>query len=67
MPVRLNKEEQLWRPTTMPLNQLWQESNTYQDYDWKCLEDSMKFKQILEKNKVFDFFGGFKSETWLGP
>ena len=29
----------------------------YQDYDWKCPEDSVKFKRILEKERIFDFFG----------
>ena len=44
------------------LNRLWQESNIYQDNDCKCQEDGKQFKQILEKERVFDFFAGLNLE-----
>lgn len=40
------------------INRIWQEMDTYQDYEWKNVKDGVLFKPIHQKDKVFGFLKG---------
>ncbi|EOY17116.1 Cysteine-rich RLK (RECEPTOR-like protein kinase) 8 [Theobroma cacao] len=44
------------------LTKLWQEMDMFYETNWHCHEDSLKYKQMLEKERVFDFLHGLSKE-----
>ena len=40
------------------MNSLWQELDLYYDGEWKCGDDSKRFKRLQEKERVFEFLAG---------
>lgn len=40
------------------INRIWQEMDTYQDYEWKNVKDGVLFKPIHQKDKVSGFLKG---------
>ncbi|XP_017981569.1 PREDICTED: uncharacterized protein LOC18592547 [Theobroma cacao] len=41
---------------------LWQEMDMFYETNWHCPEDSLKYKQMLEKERVFDFLHGLSKD-----
>ena len=46
------------------MNSLWQELDLYYDGEWKCGDDSKKFKKLQENEKVFEFLAGL-NPYWM--
>ena len=44
------------------LNRFWQEIDLYQDYNLKCAEETVQYKQVIEKYRGFDFLAGLNAE-----
>ncbi|PON98873.1 LOW QUALITY PROTEIN: hypothetical protein TorRG33x02_054880 [Trema orientale] len=44
------------------LTNLWQELDLFQEVKWNCAEDGQKYKQMMEKERVFDFLHGLNKE-----
>ncbi|EOY31231.1 Uncharacterized protein TCM_038193 [Theobroma cacao] len=44
------------------LTKLWQEMDMFYETNWHCPKDSLKYKQMLEKERVFDFLHGLSKE-----
>ena len=44
------------------LNNIWQELDLYYESQWHCSEDAIKYKRMLDKERLFDFFYGLNKE-----
>ncbi|GJS76170.1 hypothetical protein Tco_0726051 [Tanacetum coccineum] len=46
----------------MPWHRMWQDLDLFNDYEWKCIEDSKHFKNLVEKNRIYKFLAGLDVE-----
>lgn len=40
------------------LSRYWQQLDMFEEYDWKCPEDATKYREIVEKKRVYKFLIG---------
>lgn len=40
------------------LTRYWQQLDTYEEIEWKCIEDSKQYKEIMEKDRIYKFLLG---------
>ncbi|PON60453.1 LOW QUALITY PROTEIN: hypothetical protein PanWU01x14_152500 [Parasponia andersonii] len=45
------------------LSNLWQELDLFQEIEWHCKEDGLKYQKQVEKERVFDFLHGLKQRS----
>ncbi|XP_058068722.1 uncharacterized protein LOC131218054 [Magnolia sinica] len=44
------------------LTQNWQELDMFEEYDWKCPEDGIKYRKIIEKKRLYKFLLGLNKD-----
>ncbi|WVY96157.1 hypothetical protein V8G54_028308 [Vigna mungo] len=44
------------------LTRLWQKIDLYNTHSWKCSEDALTYKQVVETKRVFKFLSGLNKE-----
>jgi len=44
------------------LNNIWHELDLYYESQWHCSEDAIKYKRMLDKERLFDFLYGLNKE-----
>jgi hypothetical protein len=44
------------------LTRQWQQLDIFETYEWKCADDTARYKEIIEKKRIFRFLLGLNND-----